>query len=116
MPIKRVNSGATMQRYIYNLEDIPKAHRPLFAMLNKQIEVAFIKFCKGNQSLTEYGNSAYIVVVRNEEGVSELIEIKKYTDDAPDGMRNWWLPVEHNNRWYGDAMPTLKDAKASLGL
>lgn len=116
MPIKRVNSNATMQKYIYNLDTIPAAHKPLFVKLNKQIEIAFIKFCKGNQSLTEYGNNAYIVVVRNAEGVSELIEIKKYTDDAPDGLRNWWIAVEHNNRWYGDPMPTLKRAKASIAI
>lgn len=114
--IKRINSNATMQKYIYNLDQIPTQHRPLFAKLNKQIEIAFIKFCKGNKSLTEYSNNAYIVVMRNAEGVSELIEFKKYTDDAPDGLRNWWMPVEHNNRWYGDPMPTLRDAKASLGL
>jgi len=101
----------TAASYTYNLNEIPEAHRPLFVELNTAIEKAFKKFAKGDNSLTKH-NAGYVAVTA--EG--ELVEITQYTDDAPDGLRGWWMVSEYKNAWYGDPRPTLKAIRRSVGL
>lgn len=101
----------TAANYLHNLNDIPAAHRAQFAELNVCIQRAFAKAAKGDTSLTKH-NGGYIAVTS--EG--ELVEFQQYLDDAPDGLYGWWMVSEYHDAWYGDARPTLKATRQSVGL
>lgn len=99
-------------KYHFNLNEIPQEHRDMFKTINSHIDTAFAKAEKGDKSLTRSGSDYYIVLD------SELVEIKQYRQDAPDGLQDWWIASEASARskWYSDPMPTLKALKESLGL
>lgn len=105
----------TSKHYLYNLNEIPAAHHALFSAINTSIETAFTKFEKGDKSLTRSGGM-YLVVIKSDLGNLELIELKQYTQDAPEGLHGWWIAAEAKNKWYSDPLPNLKRLKESIGL
>lgn len=100
-------------KYQYKLEEIPVEHRDLFSAINENIALAFKKYAAGNKSLTRTSGNGYYLVHND-----ELIEISKYTDDAPEGLYGWWIASESSifSKWYSDPMPTLKSLLESLGV
>lgn len=97
-----------MDKYLYDLKSIPTAHHDLFDTLNRAIEKAFNKAANNDESLTK-ANGGYYIVVN-----AELVEIEQYKDDAPEGLRGWWIAREAKHKWYADPRPTLKALRDSL--
>lgn len=93
-----------MNRYLFDIETIPAEHRELFVLHNQKIQQAFSSPGK----LARVHPGFYYVVVDG-----ELVEIDRLDEGANAGQ---WQTRESRVKWYGDPVPTLKQAKLSLGI
>jgi len=94
----------SLEKYLYDINDIPAQHKYIFEKMNQSIRQAFASPGK----LKRVFAGDYYIVLDN-----ELIQIDNQADEGGE-----WIAREASvkAKWYTDGHSTLKALKKELGI